>query len=551
MGKRIAAYLISVAMVVMMAGILPVTGGSAFLGNFVPHRSIPDDLHLGGLDGNIIVSQRDAVICNPGCRCADCVELCRHCEGGEHAYCLGDEALPPCECDCRFPLVSGMSYLLNLKYALETFDPFPGPDYTVTLLRDYTTTEAIRLTHNRNITLDLNGFVLTMKTTDEAIALEVRAGNFTVIDTSEEQTGSFNINAAGTDSTGLHAWGGNVTFLGNITAGQFAVVGQMSTTINVKGDVKGGIFGLRIWSGNSNTIINHEGNNEGGIMARAGTVNAKGDITGRINADAATSVSGTVVNFTGNISFAGTTTTISSTGGAEVNVTGNVTSTVENTFAISAGGTGLGGRGSSVSITGNISVPNSTAIYATGVAPVITVVGNITAHTGVQVFNNQSVTVTGIITVPSDGRYIDLWGYVPNKNTGTLHTSGDMAGFMEYTSSDGSSGTHTVWVKCLCADCGGDINPGCNCGDCTDCGFAPRCTLCGNITCICEDINDIDTNITGEVTAVIFSEDYDADDLTLLIHEIELDGGETVTDNANNFFKSLLNFFRSRHHASQ
>jgi hypothetical protein len=410
----------------------------------------------------------------------------------------------------------------------------------------------------------------------------------------------------------------NAIVNGNLNAGGGGGAGQPSTKLTVKGDIIMPNINLTFAASHGAEII-VEGNVDGGIHASSTwsedtSFTVLGNVSGRvIGADRST------VTVEGNAGSGASALSEFPAGSATVVINGNVAD-----WGVTAQGSGA-----HVTVNGNVTGGNNGVNATMGGIAVIT--GNVTANqTGVSSFEGGTVTITGnitsgvrgfsigedfkgtiigTITVPAGSPYIRGWveespdrfqEVILAKNDGTLVTSGEMEGYLEF-----KIGTSVVYLDCQClictpheSDCDCSICEyyrGCSdgkCGNCVicsascgDCGLAEceacnppyrctdKCTCadcvcdcvnktchdCGECTCadcVCDCVNktchdcgtcdDCDpfeplTGIISNIsaTAKIHSE-YDPEMLSLTVDAIKMSGDKVVTSDVNVLFGAIL-----------
>ena len=239
---------------------------------------------------------------------------------------------------------------------------------TVTLLKDVSLSETLRVNAGVSVTLELNG--KTINGVDQVNIALMSYGNLTVKDSSEAKTGAIRAGkndgksgntvniCAGTftlESGNIYSvnnailideQAANVTIKGgNITAdpatnnsAAFYISSTAATVVNIEGGSMLGFNGILLWD---NTTINISG---GSIEGR-----------GRIGIQGNGSKDNTLINISGNASVSGAETAIYHPQGGTLNISGNAALT---------GATGVVVKGGTVNISGgSISATGSQAAY--------------------------------------------------------------------------------------------------------------------------------------------------------------------------------------------
>jgi hypothetical protein len=470
---------------------------------------------------------------------------------------------------------------------------------TITMMSDYTHNNTINII-NRILTINLNGFKFNLNTSSlagSAITVSTRfpatfRSEFITIDTSVNQTGEFNINSRDIHGNGVRAEdNAYVEIIGNITSAGDAIRAIRGAEIVVVGNINSGGAGI---DANIDSIVFVAGDIFSGqdSMRTSPAIRASqkaeviliGNIYSKRDGIEATSNANVLV--IGDIVTFGMYDSGVFTRDSTVTVIGSIEGGTQSAGMNRMFGKGIHAIGESiVNVTGY--VLGFVGVYAERRA-VVNITGHVLGVVGVEAWNGSEITVYGTITTPTFGVYIGLDIVDRTKESGV--SSASKPGYLEYRNGD-----DVVWVRCICNVCYSpcdehiciicerfcylhtckECNKICNltcckecsiiCGIicCSECGTGTgnikcpagceicvpeRCLLCNECIeddCVCEDL-EVETELEN-VTAKIHlgEETYDPADLSLSIEIIEIEG-ETVSDDANNFFKALITFFRSR-----
>ncbi|WP_312832016.1 S-layer homology domain-containing protein [Sedimentibacter saalensis] len=266
---------------------------------------------------------------------------------------------------------------------------------TILLLSDLSYSNAIKAV-TKNVTIDLNGFDLTVSDTIEH-ALQASDGYKLTITDANGKGGILSVSSVGPHKSAAYAVsGGDILITGNLSAvypGGFdnqeifgAWANGEGSSIQITGDVSGYTDGILSMNGAAITVIGDvAGSYEGANASYYGSVNVTGDISGSY---ALKPEYGGIATVQGNVT-GGTGIYVMNGPGwknPSVEITGNVTGTGGE--AITAG------NGGDIEITGDVSgyvvISGTDSSYAT-----VTINGDITVSSGFGV----SVQYGGIVTV--------------------------------------------------------------------------------------------------------------------------------------------------------
>jgi YVTN family beta-propeller protein len=351
---------------------------------------------------------------------------------------------------------------------------------TIRLLQTISRTSTLTVGNGKKITLDLNGFDLTV-TAAAGAALDVGYGG------SLTTSGTGSLNLMGVDFGITAHDGGSADITGSVTAtgntqnhengsGVLANGSGSGVSVVVKGSVTGDMCGLNVYNGAQVTVTGNVTAHNVAVSAdTGGQIHISGSVTGSgvgVGADSAT------VEITGSVTASGSAGCgifadkaaavtvgagvtagqqgVSATYQSQVTVAGDITVTngadggaaviAETSSEVSVGGSVTGGAcGVSAETGGNIDVQGNVRGHYCGIdvskGADVTVLGNViadgTAAVGVYAYDAATATVDG---------YVQAYKAVfVGESGGALVTPTALPGYLTY--SDGGEHPSYVWLK--------------------------------------------------------------------------------------------------------
>ncbi len=315
-----------------------------------------------------------------------------------------------------------------------------GETKTITLLENISYNQSISVDSEKNITIDLNGYDLSV-TVDTYHALYAVNGSLTISD--EGGDGELTVTATGFAAvyTGIN---GNINITGTVMA-----------TGNGNGD-------RGAWAnGGTITITGAVTGHNAGAYANNGLIYITGDVTGTVYGAYAPEYA--TINITGS-AIADTASAAHAEMYSIINITGNVTGGTGSfsngavavfNSAIHVGGDAVGEysavaaeAGSTVTVEGNASVTGNSGFVLSSNDSEIVVRGNVvTTGTGPTANNGGEITIDGTVAA-SENRYAYING--AEKSSVNYEAVSTKPGYRTYYHAGGSGvDPATVWVKML------------------------------------------------------------------------------------------------------